>query len=610
MLKPRNKLKALPFLKSCPLLKSLLLVLISSFAVSGIQAQQASDSVAPEFGTKIYTAPLTSNDTQSKTALAKDFIAVTAHPLATQTAFDVLEKGGSAVDAMVAVQTILGLVEPQSSGLGGGAFVLYYDAKQKKLRAFDGRETAPLKASPELFMSDKTTPMQFFEAVVGGRSVGTPGTVKLLWEMHQRFGKQTWAKLLEPATQLAKNGFSVSERMAASVARDKGRLDIDPEAAAYFYPEGKAIQEGSLLKNHAYADTLESLAKKGGASFYHSDISKAIINKVHTSSNKGFLAQADFDAYKVIERDASCMDYREFNVCGMGPPSSGAISVNQILGILENFDVAKLSQDEPNTWQIIAEASRLAFADRGQYIADPDFLVIPKGLLDKNYLTSRSLLIKAGQANPNISYGLPPGLQDIKLESGNSPEQESTTHFVIVDKVGNIVSMTSTIENAFGSRLMVKGFLLNNELTDFSFLPENNGQLIANRVEAGKRPRSSMAPTIVFKNTADGDKTPYLALGSPGGSRIINFVANTLIRVLDWNEHLQVAFDSPHIINRFGKMEIEQDTLATTLSEDFQKMAYPISQQDINSGLHGVIFHQEGMLGAADKRREGTVKGK
>jgi gamma-glutamyltranspeptidase/glutathione hydrolase len=609
MIKPRSMLQTLPSLRSCSWLKPLLLVVISSCTASSIQAQQASDSVAPEFGSNSSTAVLTSNDSLSKIALAKDFIAVTAHPLATQAAFDVLEKGGSAVDAMVAVQTVLGLVEPQSSGLGGGAFALYYDAKQKKLTTFDGRETAPLKASPELFMSDKTTPMQFFEAVVGGRSVGTPGTVKLLWQMHQRFGKQTWAKLLEPATQLAKNGFSVSERMAASVARDKGRLDIDPEAAAYFYPDGEAIQEGGLLKNQDYADTLKSLAKKGGDSFYQSDISKAIINKVQTATNKGFLAQADFDAYKVLEREASCMDYREFNVCGMGPPSSGAISVNQILGILENFDIANLSEDDPNTWQMIAEASRLAFADRGQYIADPDFFDIPTGLVDKNYLTSRSQLIKVGQANPNISYGLPPGLIDNKLKSGNSPEQESTTHFVIVDKAGNIVSMTSTIENAFGSRLMVKGFLLNNELTDFSFLPEKNGQLIANRVEAGKRPRSSMAPTIVFKNTADGEKTPYLALGSPGGSRIINFVANTLIRVLDWNEHLQVAFDSPHIINRFGKMEIEQDTPVTSWSEDFQKMAYPITQKDINSGLHGVIFQKEGMLGAADKRREGTVMG-
>lgn len=608
MLKPRSMIKTPRFLKSYFLLKPLFLIFLTSSAVLDVKAQQASDSVAPEFSSKASTT-LLNNTLHSKTASANEFIAITAHPLATQAAFDVLKKGGSAVDAMVAVQTVLGLVEPQSSGLGGGAFALYYDAKQKKLTSFDGRETAPLKASPELFMSDKTTPMQFFDAVVGGRSVGTPGTVKLLWEMHKNYGVQSWEMLLMPAIQLATNGFTVTERMAASVERDKDRLSIDPEAAAYFYPKGEAIQEGSLLKNPAYAETLISLSKNGGDSFYRSDISKAIIEKVQHASNKGQLSQEDFEAYKVIERKTSCMDYREFNVCGMGPPSSGAISVNQILGILENFELHKRSQDDPTTWQLIAEASRLAFADRGQYIADPDFTDIPKGLMNKSYLTSRSKIIKAGQASPAISYGLPPGFEDNKLETGNSPEQESTTHFVIVDKEGNIVSMTSTIENAFGSRLMVKGFLLNNELTDFSFLPKKNGQLVANRVEAGKRPRSSMAPTIVFKVNPNGEQIPYLALGSPGGSRIINFVANALIRILEWNEHLQVAFDSPHIINRFGKMELEQDTQAVGWSEGFQKMGYPITQQDINSGLHGVMFQKEGMFGAADKRREGTVKG-
>tara|TARA_R110001592_G_scaffold1001_3_gene5924 strand:+ start:8873 stop:10693 length:1821 start_codon:yes stop_codon:yes gene_type:complete len=605
MLKPRNVLNALAFLKAYFLRKALLILSISTCLTFSIHAEQVSDSVAPEFSTKATS----SDESHTKTAFAKEFIAVTAHPLATQAAFDVLEKGGSAVDAMVAAQSVLGLVEPQSSGIGGGAFALYYDAKQKKLSSFDGRETAPLKASPELFMADDTTPMQFFEAVIGGRSVGTPGTVKLLWQMHKRYGQQAWADLLKPAIQLAKNGFTVSERMAASVKRDKGRLDLDPESAAYFYPNGEAVQEGSLLKNPAYAATLVSLAKEGGDRFYYSDISKAIVNKVQNSSNKGYLSQEDFDAYKVIEREASCMDYREFYVCGMGPPSSGAISVNQILGILENYKIAELSKNDPLTWQLISEASRLAFADRGRYIADPDFIDVPTGLLDKHYLRARSKLIKAGQANMNISYGTPPNLRNAQWGSGNSPEQASTTHFVIVDKAGNVVSMTSTIENAFGSRLMVKGFLLNNELTDFSFLPEKNAQLVANRVEPGKRPRSSMAPTIVFKTQANGEKIPYLALGSPGGSRIINFVANALIRILDWNENLQLAFDSPHLINRFSKMELEQDTPVMVWSEDFNKMGYATTQQDINSGLHGVLFHKDGMSGAADKRREGTVKG-
>ena len=503
-------IKALGFFKSYLLRPILFLVVISISLGFNVQAEQASDSVAPEFSTK----PSTVQSSSAKTALANKFIAVTAHPLATQAAFDVLEKGGSAVDAMVAVQTVLGLVEPQSSGLGGGAFVLYYDAKQKKLSTFDARETAPLKASPELFMSDDTTPMQFFEAVVGGRSVGTPGTVKLLWEMHKLYGKDSWAELLVPAMKLATDGFSVSQRMAVSIARDQGRLDLDSEAAAYFYPKGQALQAGSLLKNKAYAQTLQALSKQGGDHFYQSDISKAIINKVQHSTNKGYLSQEDFHAYKLIQRDAVCMEYHAFDVCGMGPPSSGSISVNQILGIVENFDLSKRAHNSPLTWQLISEASRLAFADRGQYIADPDFFEVPNGLLNKNYLASRSELIKTGQANSNISYGIPPDLKQHNLESGNSPEQESTTHFVIVDNKGNIVSMTSTIENAFGSRLMVKGFLLNNELTDFSFLPKDNGQLVANSVEAGKRPRSSMAPTIVFRSNAKGEKVPRLCENS------------------------------------------------------------------------------------------------
>jgi gamma-glutamyltranspeptidase/glutathione hydrolase len=600
-----DMIKDIPSRKSYLLLQVITLIVTCLSIGMNTQAQQASDTVTPEFSNK--AAPVQTS--ASKTALAKKFIAVTAHPLATQAAFDVLEKGGSAVDAMVTVQTVLGLVEPQSSGLGGGAFVLYYDAKEKKLSTFDARETAPLKASPELFMSDETTAMQFFEAVVGGRSVGTPGTVKLLWEMHKLYGQHAWVNLLQPAIELANRGFTVSPRMAASLARDKPRLSLDPEAANYFYPEGEAVQEGHIIKNKPYADTLHALAKNGGDFFYHSAISKDIIDKVQHAANKGFLTQADFDAYKIIQREPICMDYREYQVCGMGPPSSGAISVNQILGMVENFDLAKLPPNSPNTWQLISEASRLAFADRGQYIADPFFFETPKGLLDKAYLLSRSKLISPDRANTHISYGTPTGFRQNMLEAGNSPEQESTTHFVIVDAQGNIVSMTSTIENAFGSRLMVRGFLLNNELTDFSFLPKKEGVLVANRVEAGKRPRSSMAPTIVFRSNSKGEKVPYLALGSPGGSRIINFVANALIRVLDWNMTLQMAFDSPHIINRFGRMELEEGTAILQWSNVFQTMGYTTSAQDINSGLHGVVFQKDGLYGAADKRREGTVKG-
>ncbi|MFV1872158.1 MAG: gamma-glutamyltransferase [Oleiphilus sp.] len=578
-------------------------IITSLFSLHGV-AEQISDQVAPEYGTPELTNTLSAN---ASAVSAKQFMAVTAHPLATQAAYDILDADGSAIDAMVAVQTVLGLVEPQSSGLGGGAFALYYDAKRKTLHSFDGRETAPIAAAPELFMSDDTTPMQFFEAVVGGRSVGTPGTVKLLWELHKRFGKQAWSDILQPAIELSDEGFAVSPRLAYSLARDQSRLMLDPETANYFLPKGKPIESGTLLKNPAYANTLRQLAKHGGDYFYNSDISKAIIDKVRGSANPGFLAQSDFDRYSIIERPANCFNYQVYSICGMGPPSSGAISVNQILGILENFDLASLSPKDSQTWQLIAEASRLAFADRGLYIADPAFVDIPAGLTDKGYLQQRSQQIIEGKASSSVEAGTPNQSQTIKRQTGNSPEQESTTHFVIVDKAGNIVSMTSTIENAFGSRLMVEGFLLNNELTDFSFLPQKNGQWVANRVEPGKRPRSSMAPTIVFHQK---EQTPYLALGSPGGSRIINFVATSLIHILDWKTSLQHAFDHPHIVNRFGKMEIEQGTTFENMAPEFKKMGYPISIQDINSGLHGILFTKDAYIGAADKRREGTVMGK
>jgi len=571
---------------------STLLFLITSLSIS---AQQVTDEIAPEAGT-------TKQIKQSVTA--QNYIAVTAHPLASQAAYDVLKQGGNAIDAMVTAQTVLGLVEPQSSGLGGGAFLVYYDAKSKRLTTFDGRETAPLKAPNDLFLANDKTPLAFFDAVVGGRSVGTPGTVKLLWDTHQKYGHLDWSKLLSPAQSLATNGFEVSPRLAGAIKADSTRLLSDKTAADYFLPNGQALKAGQSLKNPAYANTLSLLSDKGGDFFYQSKFSAAITNKVQQASNSGYLDTHDFKQYKIIERTPTCSAYRQYNICGMGPPSSGAITVSQTLGILENTNINKMSADKAKTWHIISEASRLAFADRGLYIADPDFVNIPSGLLSKSYLQSRSKLINKSSTSKTIKPGHPPAKVAYQFDQGRSPEQDSTSHFVIVDLEGNIVSMTSTIENGFGSRLMVNGFLLNNELTDFSFAPTKNGNRIANSVEAGKRPRSSMAPTIVFK----GDQ-PYLAIGSPGGSRIINYVTNTLIALLDWNAPLQTALDMPHIVNRFGTMDLEKNSKATDLANDFKELGYKVSERDLNSGLHAVIFTENGMIGAADNRREGIALG-
>ncbi len=575
-------------------MKYLFLLFSYCLSLSAI-AQQATDLISPEKGGIKF---------QKQSLKAKNQIVVTAHPLASTAAYNILHNGGNAIDAMVTAQTVLGLVEPQSSGLGGGAFLVYYDAKSQTITTFDGRETAPFEAPNDLFMAKDKTPLAFFDAVVGGRSVGTPGTVKLLWETHKKYGQKLWEDLLKPASKLASNGFKVSPRLANSIKNDSKHLQTDITTASYFFPDGQPLKEGENLKNPNYADTLKQLSVNGGDYYYGKEFSQSIVEKVKQAKNSGHLSTKDFKQYTIIERLATCSTYHQYNICGMGPPSSGAITVSQTLGILENLKLSQMSPDKAQTWHIISEASRLAFADRGLYIADPSYVNIPSGLLSKTYFRNRAKLINTQSSSKVISPGKPDALTTSKFSQGRSPEQNSTSHFVIVDRIGNIVSMTSTIENGFGSRLMVKGFLLNNELTDFSFSSEKNGKLVANRVEAGKRPRSSMAPTIVFKNNK-----PYLALGSPGGSRIINYVTNSLIAILDWQYPIQNAFNMPHIVNRFGTMDVEENTSATNLISDFKSMGYEVSMRNLNSGLHGVLFTDSGMIGAADNRREGLVVG-
>lgn len=576
-------------------------LLILCFITLNLTAEEISDRHAPEVGLSIAAK----HSPKLNAIVANEFIVASAHPLATQAAYDILNKGGNAIDAMVTVQTVLGLVEPQSSGLGGGAFLVYYDAKKKQIRTFDGRETAPLEAQGELFLDENKDPIAFFDAVVGGRSVGTPGTVKLLSELHSKLGNLNWKELLQPSATLAEQGFTVGARLANAVKRDKKHLKSDITTYNYFFPNNTAIKQGQHLKNPEYANTIRQLSQNGGDYFYNSEISQAIIEKVKQAKKPGLLSQNDFENYKVIERLPVCSNYQSFDVCGMGPPSSGALSVSQTLGILESFNLSSRSPSSADTWQLIADASRLAFADRGLYIADNDFVKMPNGLLDKNYLRSRATLLSPGKALSKASPGVPDPSFALTTQTGNSLDIPSTSHFVIVDKDKNIVSMTSTIENGFGSRLMVKGFLLNNELTDFSFRPKKDGKLVANRVEPGKRPRSSMAPTIVLK-----DNEPYLALGSPGGSRIINYVTNSLIAILDWNKTPQEAFDLPHIINRFGTMDIEEGTSAENFDKAFKDMGYKTSIRNLNSGLHGVLFTEKGIIGGADKRREGIIMGR
>ena len=578
--------------------------LLGALALTGVfclpvSAQQAVDTVAPEAPSAV---------SEKKAVHAERQMVVAANPLATQAGLDVLRAGGSAADALVAVQAVLGLVEPQSSGLGGGAFLAWYDAEAGAITTFDGRETAPAAATPELFLGAGGEPLGFFDAVVGGRSVGVPGVPRLLEAVHEKYGKRPWPDLLQPAIKLAEEGFAVSERLNTMISEDVGRLDTQPSTRAYFFDaSGAPLATGATLRNPDYAETLRALSDGGADAFYTGPIAEKIVAAVSGHpTNPGKLTLQDLASYEVKERPAVCASYRGLDVCGMGPPSSGALTIGQILGMIEPFDIATLGPDDPESWRIIGEATRLAFADRERYIADSDFVSIPKGLLNADYLKSRSELIRRATALPEdgVSAGEPPWDKAELRIDGQSFDMPATSHFVIVDADGNVASMTTSVENAFGSRQMAGGFILNNQLTDFSFAPQKNGNAVANHVEPGKRPRSSMAPTIVLQ-----DGKPVHALGSPGGSSIIPYVATTLIGLVDWKMDMQAAIAMPHMLNRFGVYELEAGTDAENFAQDLKALGYEVEIDDLNSGLHGITISANGLSGGADPRREGVALG-
>jgi len=598
-------------MKNSSFLRVLLLSVAMAFYANAhpASAQQATDDVAPESGTSASAEPPVEIDLVGKNVRgtrSKNWMIATANPLASEAGGAVLRNGGNAIDAMVAVQLMLGLVEPQSSGLGGGAFLVYWDATNERLTTFDGRETAPTAATPTLFHDENGEPLKFFDAVVGGRSVGVPGTPLLLEAVHGRYGSMPWATLFDSAINLADSGFEVSPRLASSIANDADRLSRFKDTKAYFFREdGTPLQAGDKRVNADYANTLRMLSQQGADAFYKGDIAQEIVKTVQsTPGNPGVLALDDLAAYRIKERAPICIDYRGYNVCGMGPPSSGALTVGQILGTLRAYDLKGLGPNSAQAWRLIGDASRLAFADRGRYMADSDFVPMPtKGLIADGYLANRGVLMRENRLE-TVTPGEPEFDHALYQADDESLELPSTSHFVIRDKAGNVVSMTTTIENGFGSRLMAGGFLLNNELTDFSFRSHSNGYPIANRVEPGKRPRSSMAPTIVMR-----DGLPYMAIGSPGGSRIIGYVAKTLIAHIDWGLSLQSAINLPHLINRFGTYDLEAGTPAENLGPALEALGYEVSVRDLNSGLHGIVIDDDKLIGGADPRREGTVIG-
>jgi gamma-glutamyltranspeptidase/glutathione hydrolase len=543
-----------------------------------------------------------------------------ANPLATDAGFQILKAGGSAVDAAIAVQMVLGLVEPQSSGIGGGAFLLHFNGK--KVEALDGRETAPAAADEKLFIKADGKPMSFMEGVVGGRSVGTPGTVRMLEKAHQQYGKLPWATLMQPAIVLSEGGFKVSDRLHTLIKSD-AHLKKDPVAAAYFYDaKGEAWPVGHLLKNPEYAAVLRKIAAQGASGLMEGEVAQAIVTKVQGhATNPGQLSMADLAGYRSQSRAALCHDYkanaREFRICGFPPPSSGALAVGQILGILNHAYAGAIplegGQPGANWLHLYSEASRLAFADRGQYVADPDFVQAPGGnwmsLLDNDYLASRAKLI-GSQSMKTAKPGVPGAVKTSYAPMPDQPEY-GTSHISIVDAYGNAVAMTTTIEAVFGARQMVKGFLLNNELTDFSFAPTGaDGQPIANRVQAGKRPRSSMAPTLVF-DKATGEL--LMSGGSPGGALIIHYTAKTLYGVLNWGMTPQQAINLPNFGSTNGPTLLEEKRFTPAVVDTLKTRGHEVREMDMTSGLQAITRGQaHGMqlwLGGADPRREGVVMG-
>ena len=572
---------------------------VLAMALSTVSAQQAADTIAPEAETGTTAKP---------PVIARRQMVVSANPHATKAGLEVLRNGGSAADALVAVQTVLGLVEPQSSGIGGGGFLVWYDAKTGKVSTIDGRETAPSGVKTDLFVGDDGKPMKFFDAVIGGRAVGVPGVVRLMEMIHASDGKLAWDGLFNRAIDLAENGFSVSARLAGLIARDRDRLLGQPSTRSYFFDRsGEALKEGHVLKNIDYAESLRSIAQSGPDAFYSGAIADAIINAVQLhGSNPGALTAEDLTDYRAKWREPVCAAYREHEVCGMGPPSSGALTVGQVLAMVEPFDLAQLGPEDPVSWRILGDATRLAFADRGRYMADSDFVKMPSGLLDSDYLATRSALLIRQDAleQSEVAPGEPPwDKAELRLD-GLELERPSTTHFVIVDAEGNIASMTSSIENGFGARLMAAGFLLNNQLTDFSFVSAKNGDAVANRVEPGKRPRSSMSPTIILK---DGE--PVFAVGSPGGSNIIPYVAKTIVALIDWDMNPQEAVSLPHLTNRFGRYDVEAGTSAEMMIPELEALGFAVKARALNSGLHAVALTEAGLEGGADPRREGVAAG-
>jgi len=591
----------------------------SSSAVVPVAAASGAAVPLPGF----HAPELSSGWTDKPGWTSQHFMIAAANPLATQAGYDMLKAGGTAIDAAIATQMVLALVEPQSSGIGGGAFMLYFDGKTTQ--AYDGRETAPAAATDRLFYGPTGQPMGFYEGVVGGRSVGTPGVLRMLDAAHRAHGKLPWRRLFQPAIRLAERGFTISPRLAMLIANDK-YLKNDPAARAYFYnADGTPKAAGTVLKNPALATVLRQVADRGANAFYSGAIARDIVTKVRKHpTNPGLLSLQDLARYQAKVRAPLCADYRRSVVCGMPPPSSGGLAIAQMLGMLEampdwqQIGAQKPVRNElgyeptPFAAHLFSEAGRLAYADRARYVADPDFVPLPGGnwasLTDRTYLAQRARLI--GDTSMGVAQAGTPQGATLALADDRSPELPSTSDIAIVDRYGQALSMTTSIEDAFGSRLMVRGFMLNNQLTDFSFASNDNGRPVANRVQPGKRPRSAMSPELVFDQKT---KQVTMIVGSAGGPAIINHVAKTLVGVLDWGMTMQQAIALPNVGSMNGPTQLERGRVSDALADGLKGRGHDVRVVEMNSGLQGIqrlnVQGQTVWFGGADPRREGVAMG-
>jgi len=582
-------------------MKKIWLLLGLTFLLGNTAPFQEQELVAPEPSSGFF---------EKKDVTAKDFMVVAGHPLAVKAGQKVLQKGGNAVDAAIAVQMVLNVVEPHASGIGGGGFLLYYDAKRDKTKYFDGRETAPAAIQADMFLDKNGKSKDFKDVLRGGASVGTPGLLKMLKQAHDRYGELPWFELFSDAIDIAAIGFEITPRINNIITHTPHIKDFRETKHLFVAKNGDAKEVNTIVKNPKLADTFRNIAFNGVDDFYEGELAKKIVKAVrHSKINPGTLNYEDLLNYQVKTGELICIKYRKNKICSMPMPSSGGVTVLQTLGILENFDIAQMEPDSLEAIHVISEAMRLAYADRNKYTADSDFVEVPvKQMLNKSYLKERSFLINVDATLIKVEPG------DLSMIDGKDLayheklyEPPSTTHISIIDKKGNAVSFTSSIEYSFGSGVMVDGFILNNQLTDFSFIPEKDGLPIANRIEPGKRPRSSMSPTFVF----DENEKLSLVVGSPGGARIISYVIKTLISVLDWDIPVNEAVNSPNYNKMNDTLELEENTHFTDYKEGLENIGHKVKVRDLTSGIHAIHINRsnKNMNAGIDKRREGDALG-